>query len=432
MKKLITLLIALMALGGTTKADVEWTIWEGSLNMSNTENGWDNNIPLDVTNFTSLEAGDLIYVYATQNNGTSYVSKSFGTLTGEGWSWGDFSTTISFTDVTNNADFYYTVTSEFITEISAYAFKGVNIRGCNYTASKVVIKKKNTMIKYSITDDDLQFGDWGGYWSKDLPTTVKAGDFFYISATRNTSVSYWQGKFYDGTNNPATWQYNFGGFNHDLWAKIMAEDVTNINANKVTAQAYYYDATGFYFYHPVISFTIGSIGMATFCANVAVNVPDGIEAYYATLNGDRTSVILTKISDGIIPQNTGVIIKGDEGSIVEFTATTTATTYPTNVLQGVTEATTMTAGDYVLYNDNGTAEFCKVTATELAANKAYLPASALAAARLSIVFEDEASGISTVNMEQKSDNRIYNLNGQVVNSLKKGLYIKNGKKYIAK
>ena len=31
----------------------------------------------------------------------------------------------------------------------------------------------------------------------------------------------------------------------------------------------------------------------------------------------------------------------------------------------------MTAGDYVLYNNSGTAEFRKVTATELAANKAY-------------------------------------------------------------
>lgn len=44
----------------------------------------------------------------------------------------------------------------------------------------------------------------------------------------------------------------------------------------------------------------------------------------------------------------------------------------------------------------------------------------------------EASGIKTVQQSEHLDNKIYTLSGQQVTSPKKGIYIKNGKKYIVK
>ena len=44
----------------------------------------------------------------------------------------------------------------------------------------------------------------------------------------------------------------------------------------------------------------------------------------------------------------------------------------------------------------------------------------------------ESSGISDIRAERAADNKIYSLGGQQVSSPQKGIYIKNGKKYIVK
>lgn len=43
-----------------------------------------------------------------------------------------------------------------------------------------------------------------------------------------------------------------------------------------------------------------------------------------------------------------------------------------------------------------------------------------------------SSGINTIKTDNKNDNRIYSLNGQLINNPSKGIYIKNGKKYVVK
>lgn len=43
-----------------------------------------------------------------------------------------------------------------------------------------------------------------------------------------------------------------------------------------------------------------------------------------------------------------------------------------------------------------------------------------------------SSGINTIKTDNKNDNRIYSLGGQLINSPSKGIYIKNGKKYVVK
>jgi hypothetical protein len=43
-----------------------------------------------------------------------------------------------------------------------------------------------------------------------------------------------------------------------------------------------------------------------------------------------------------------------------------------------------------------------------------------------------SSGISTIKADSKNDNKIYSLGGQLLNNPPKGIYIKNGKKYVVK
>jgi O-glycosyl hydrolase len=43
-----------------------------------------------------------------------------------------------------------------------------------------------------------------------------------------------------------------------------------------------------------------------------------------------------------------------------------------------------------------------------------------------------SSGINTIKTDNKNDNRIYSLSGQLINNPSKGIYIKNGKKYVVK
>jgi hypothetical protein len=43
-----------------------------------------------------------------------------------------------------------------------------------------------------------------------------------------------------------------------------------------------------------------------------------------------------------------------------------------------------------------------------------------------------SSGINTIKTDNRNDNKIYSLSGQLINNPSKGIYIKNGKKYVVK
>lgn len=75
-----------------------------------------------------------------------------------------------------------------------------------------------------------------------------------------------------------------------------------------------------------------------------------------------------------------------------------------------------------------------VTGSTLPAFSAYFDSTTYGAREFSIFTEDETTGISSMQAEPAKmfDNQYYNLNGQRISQPAKGLYIKNGKKYIVK
>lgn len=195
---------------------------------------------------------------------------------------------------------------------------------------------------------------------------------------------------------------------------------------------------------------LGETGYATFSAYERFVVPSGLTAYRAVYNDATSSITLSKITDGIIPGSTGVILKGTPNTPYTLTSTTSAVTTGDNDMEANVKATELseTFGDYtnfVLVSDGaGGVKFSKVTGGTLAANKSYLqlPTASLAGAReLSIAFDEGETTSISEELKVKSEKFApatdwYDLQGRkIANSQQptaKGLYIVNGKKYIVK
>ena len=154
---------------------------------------------------------------------------------------------------------------------------------------------------------------------------------------------------------------------------------------------------------------------------------------------DSESIKFTSIDDGIVPAETGMLIrkKTDEENWFQIAENQGNSLSMTNYLKGVTYADNINpraddgSVNMILYNG----EFCRFNnAGTLGMHKAYLqlPATAGNAKNISIQIEDSyASGI--LNMKQADDKAGYfNLNGFSTKRPLHGIYIKNGKKTILK
>jgi hypothetical protein len=89
--------------------------------------------------------------------------------------------------------------------------------------------------------------------------------------------------------------------------------------------------------------------------------------------------------------------------------------------------------NYILNKVNGNLGFYKANNQKVAAGKAYLQVPATAArGSFAISFDNETTGIATVENASVLNENYYNLNGQRIAAPQKGLYIVNGKKVVIK
>ena len=186
---------------------------------------------------------------------------------------------------------------------------------------------------------------------------------------------------------------------------------------------------------------IPASGYLTYCCTSALDFSSTVvEAYAAAYDETVGKVVLTKVEDGIVPANVGVVVySSSEAGNYEVPVTTTEkTTLANNEMVGVTEQTAVAwnSGDkynYILQQG----KFKKATGASLVANRAYLSttynvsATTSGAPELDIVFGDGTTSIQ--NIERSiNDNQYYTLDGRRVALPTKGLYIVNGKKVIIK
>lgn len=188
---------------------------------------------------------------------------------------------------------------------------------------------------------------------------------------------------------------------------------------------------GVYAYRAVASVdvTVGANGNS-FASSYAIdcaNLPSGVKAYkVSAVAGSKAT--LTEVTEAVAP-GTGLILIG-AGSHSLPTAVNGNDISATNKLVGVTVAKTVADDEAYGLKDG---KFNKLSAGTIPANKAYLPATAVSAPELDIVFDGNTTDISaTLVNSEKVNSDVYDLQGRKVMNPTKGLYIVNGKKFAVK
>ena len=194
-------------------------------------------------------------------------------------------------------------------------------------------------------------------------------------------------------------------------------------------------------------YTVPASGLGTFSAKAKFSVPDGLTAHYCKTYDKEKGTISVVAIDGVVPANTGVILKGEPGETYTLTGTNSdAATVEGNALVAVTEAThvNQVSGDYTNFGLSG-GVFKKVNSSggTVKANRAYLQirtsdlSTTAAAEGIMLVWDEETDGIEIVQtstVKSRHDDAWFTLDGRQLSGkpTAKGLYIVNGKKVIIK
>lgn len=179
--------------------------------------------------------------------------------------------------------------------------------------------------------------------------------------------------------------------------------------------------------------TTSAKGYATYSADYAVNYSElGLTAY--TLTVDETNKTVTaKEFMGVVPAGGAVLVKGTANTTYTLTPATTegdATAFATDLQTGATKAD---GTQYGFTSKSGTPAFAQVkSGQDIPAKKGYIVLKGASAAKYSICFDDEATGIQTIEAASAANGAMYNLAGQCVDKAYKGIVIVNGKKYLNK
>ncbi len=179
---------------------------------------------------------------------------------------------------------------------------------------------------------------------------------------------------------------------------------------------------------------IGNKGWATTVTNSALDfsAQSDVEAYTAAVEGN-----VVKLADVLnVQDETGLVLKGDSGTYyipviassetdkgsLMFSSTLTYDTWGDNTFYGLT------------VNDKNEAQFAQIDRSKdevtIPAGKAFLMIPGSGARVLTVVFDDETTGIRSIDNGQLDN--IYDLQGRKVAQPTKGLYIVNGKKVVKK
>lgn len=426
------------------------TLFEGqNYNLGNWT--WDNRIILPRTyNFAQVKVGDVMTISytsdATINDDVAAINLKESQNT-------DHTVIASIDNIAQNTTGTFDI--DITADILAYLQGGYGyITGKHITITALNITSTNKVLSETISTESKYFGNWSSNYepSSTACANTNEGDVLCISYTVPDSKTNGCIFLRDKSNN---WNQisgyvvdNLSGsgtvcfpINSTILALLKAGNIAisgsgadgssasdGVQGTGVTI-THFTTAAG---YRPVF---IPASGYATFYGESTCALPDGVEAYYVS-ETTETSATLTTLSN--IPASQGVILKGAEGIYQLYTTTEAAASVEGNKLSGSTsrQQITDTSNKYVLYNNGGRPEFRKITAnTYLDAYKCYLGvASSSGAPSLSISFDGmgNTTGISNVQKTVVEDNRIYNLNGQEVKNAGKGIFIKNGKKYIIK
>lgn len=179
--------------------------------------------------------------------------------------------------------------------------------------------------------------------------------------------------------------------------------------------------------------------IATFSAPFATVIPTGVKAYYVS-TADNTKATMKVVEGEAIPAKTGVLLTSESADAVTMVPATdeTIATIENNKLGNSAGADKKIAADdhaYILSAVDGQTAFYKgKVGTTLGMNKAYLTLNEAGAPEaISMNFGGNVTGINQIVNAEQNNAPVYDLSGRrVVRTVKGGLYIKGGNKFIAR
>ena len=189
---------------------------------------------------------------------------------------------------------------------------------------------------------------------------------------------------------------------------------------------------------PTETVTLNASGYATFCSVYPLDfsAATSYSAWQIT-DADKDAITFEQIT-GVIKGGQGIFLTGEAGATINIPSKVSEdVTLENNLLVGTTAPTYVTteANGNVNFGLSGDT-FRRINAGKVPAGKAYLPVASVdapaAEAHARFIFKDETSGIDTVREMNVNDGAIYNLAGQKMQKLQKGINIVNGKKIFVK
>lgn len=227
----------------------------------------------------------------------------------------------------------------------------------------------------------------------------------------------------------------------------VAHSSIKANSYKITVYVKYHTDSPWEYYIKVdivdMPITIGASGFATLVSDRALKFKDekagdeeagfdsGITAYTAEDAGSGDATLKTITSAAA---NTPMLLKAAAGTynvpVIPFDSGTAPSVNAFKAGQGAAVASV--EGNYKNYILNNST-FYLANGKTVATNKAYLQLGASNTSKANLIFPNgDATSISSIMGEGEGTNVYYNLQGMQVSNPTKGMYIVNGKKYIAK
>lgn len=173
---------------------------------------------------------------------------------------------------------------------------------------------------------------------------------------------------------------------------------------------------------------------------VASSNTNDAKLYSGAYNAATGTLDMTAV-EGVVPANAGVVIKSDNKAaniVLTANAKSAATALTGNQLVGTTEEIAFSElTDKLVFGvtaQNHVGFYAAGGSAALPANRAYLPTSVLGGENaVAMNFGGNVTGINAVVKADKANAAIYDLTGRrVTRTVKGGLYIQNGSKFVAR
>ena len=287
---------------------------------------------------------------------------------------------------------------------------------------------------YDLVTCDYELSGYTG-WVLDFDHTGKT--FSSPSSACNVYVQ-------EGTKEPVKLDIEYFAGDSFTWKEVRDIDLSTFEGKTVhfifrytpsddNAGKWQIKNFGIYGQYKTISATLNASGYATFCSQYPLDFT-GVTDFSAwqITNISTTNEITFARVNGSVKGGTGLFLVGGDGETVTIPSADSDNELSGNKLVGTMAPEYFEAGQiYGLSGDT----FKKNNAGTIRANKAYIPAGLITegggAKEFTLIFDDGATGIHTVEtVNAENAEQIFNLAGQRISKMQKGINIVNGKKVL--